>query len=66
MKNRWQGTTIDEVCDITSSKRIYRAQAGNDYAAFGHDYGAFPMRARALTAARPESEPSRKPAWRVP
>jgi len=31
MKNGWQGTTIDEVCDITSSKRIYRA----DYEAEG-------------------------------
>jgi type I restriction enzyme S subunit len=31
MKNGWQGTMIDEVCDITSSKRIYRA----DYEAEG-------------------------------
>jgi type I restriction enzyme S subunit len=31
MKNGWEGTPIDEVCDITSSKRIYRA----DYEAEG-------------------------------
>jgi len=31
MKDGWQGTMIDEVCDITSSKRIYRA----DYEAEG-------------------------------